>query len=160
MLFLFILLFFYHNNTGDYMKFLFSLLLFFCFCFDIYASDLNFYISKRDIDTLEFIDDSYFTLYDSNNNFIDGWYSNDNHGLSLVSGNYKLAITPVLNGKLADYSNYYDVSVNDNVTELIFYNDKIATPKNLFYNNFFSYVGCVFIFIGLFLILSRKFYYN
>ena len=131
-------------------KVLFLFLLFFSFKVDAMGS---FYISKKDIDSDDFVLDCDFLLYDSDGNVVDSWIQGDEvHVSNIPEGFYKLVERPLVVDTFSDYlSRSYDLSINDDdVFEFVLYNKKVATPRNLENNN--SYVGVLFIFTGIFLI--------
>lgn len=157
MLFLFNYFFLIHNNNGGFMKKILFLFLFLIF-FDVKALGVV-YISKKDIDTNEFISDCDFMLYDSTGNIVDSWVqNNDVHVASIPVGSYKLVERPKVMDSFNDgLSKSYDINIdNDDIFEFILYNNKIATPRNLNYNFHFLY-GFAFLILGLFfIVVSRK----
>jgi len=160
MLFLFILIIFFHNNNGGFMKKIFFLFLFFFFI-DVKAMGVV-YISKKDIDTNEFVSDCDFLLYDSSGNIVDSWVQDDSiHVSNIPVGSYKLIERPFIIDSYSDgLSSSYDISVvDDDIFEFVLYNKKIPTPRNLSFRSNILYSVFFFI-IGLFLIfISRKFNY-
>ena len=140
------------------MKKIFFLILLF-FLVDVNAMGVV-YISKKDIDTNEFISDCDFLLYDSTGNVVDSWIqNNDVHVSSIPVGSYTLVERPKIMDSFNDnLSKTYNINVdNDDIFEFFLYNKKISTPRNLSFN--FSNIFCyVFLFLGFFLIfISRKF---
>ena len=151
---------FIHNNNGDFMKKIIFLFLFLV-SFDVKALGVV-YISKKDLDTNEFISDCDFMLYDSYGNVIDSWIQNDDvHIASIPVGSYKLVERPKVMDSFSDgLSKTYDINIdNDDIFEFVLYNKKIATPRNLRFKVSFFY-GLLFLLFGLILIsISRKFNY-
>lgn len=151
MLFLFNFFYFFHNNNGGFMKKL--ILLFIFFTYNVNALGYV-YVSKKDINTNQFVNDCDFVIYDIDGNIVDSWIQdNSTHISPLEVGNYKL----VERNFMSDYlSREYDFNISDDIVELTLYNKKIETPRNLGINfNYFSYI---FIFIGfLIIIYSCKF---
>lgn len=147
MLFLFNFFCFFHNNNGDVMKKLIFILLF--FVIDVHALS-SVYISKRDIDTNEFVMDCDFILYDSDNNLVDSWIQDNSvHVSNVSSGVYKLVERPFVMGVFnEDLSNVYDLNIVDDSYEFILYNQKIDVPDNLSCR--YSFMGIYFILFGLF----------
>ena len=136
-------------------------LLIFLFSFNIKAMGVV-YISKKDIDTNEFISDCDFKLYDSSGNIIDSWIqNNDVHVSNIPVGSYKLVERPMILDSFSDgLSKSYDINIdNDDIFEFVLYNKKIVTPRNLNFKVNVIYGFCFFL-LGLFLIcISRKFNY-
>lgn len=160
MLFLFILIIFFHNNNGGFMKKIIFLILFF-FLFDVNAMGVV-YISKKDIDTNEFVSDCDFLLYDSSGNIVDSWVQDDSFHISNVPmGSYKLIERPWILDSYSDgMSSSYDIRVNDDdFFEFVLYNKKISTPRNLSFNFNILYGFCFFLFGFFLIIISRKFNY-
>jgi len=159
MLFLFILFFFFHNNNGGFMKKIFLIFLL-VLSFKVNAMG-SFYISKKDIDTNDFISDCDFLLYDSDGNIVDSWIQeNEVHVSNIPGGVYRLVERPKIVNTFSDYlSKSYDLSIrDDDMVEFILYNKKIDTPDNLSIKN--NYYGILFIVSGLFLIfISCKYKY-
>lgn len=129
----------------------------------IYAG--NLYVSKRDIDTKEYINDCDFLLYDENNIVVDAWMAeNDIHKIdNIKNGKYTLEERPKIeNGISRDLSVFHEIEINDNTIEVVLYNSKMETPKNLNYSFKWFSVGCVIIFIGIYIIYIgyRKYYIN
>lgn len=156
--FLFIFLIFLHNNNGGFMKkFFLVFFTFFLFCSNVLGV---LYVSKKDIDTNDFVNDCDFLLYDSSGNIVDEWtQGNGVHVSNISNGIYKLVEKPIILGDL-DINSYesYDLKI-DGVLEVILYNQKIETPRNLNFNNSILY-GFVLLFFGFILIIfSRKFNY-
>lgn len=142
------------------MKKLLFLILFFFFI-DVNAMGVV-YISKKDIDTNEFVSDCDFLLYDSTGNIVDSWVQDDSiHVSNIPVGSYKLIERPFIIDNYSDgMSSSYDISVSDDdIFELVLYNKKIPTPRNLSFSSNILY-SVLFFGIGLFLIfISRKFNY-
>lgn len=139
------------------MKKIFLILLFFCFISNVYSS--NIYISKRDIDTDEYVLDCDFILTDSNGNVIDSWVQdNSDHNLSVNNGLYNLISRPYVMGKYQDSMSYtYKLNV-DKDSSFVIYNREIYTPPNLLYSRNYSF--CIFlVIIGVFIIIYCKFSY-
>ena len=131
-------------------KVLFIFLLFFSFNVDAMGA---FYISKKDIDTDDFVLDCDFLLYDSNGEIVDSWIQgNEVHVSNIPGGFYRLVERPLVVDTFSDYlSKSYDLSIkDDDVFEFVLYNKKISTPRNLSSNN--SYIGLLLVFTGIFLI--------
>ncbi len=150
MLFLFIFLFIFHTNNGDFMKKIFFIFLL-VFSFKVNALGV-FYVSKRDIDTNDFVFDCDFLLYDSAGNIVDSWVQGNNvHVSNVPEGFYKLVERPKIIDTFSDYlSKTYDLSIrDDDLIELVLYNEKIDTPDNLGMKNNY---GFLLILIGSFLI--------
>lgn len=130
------------------MKKVFFLVLFF-YSFNVYSlSDL--YISKKDIDTLEYITDCDFKLLDSSDNVVDSWVCSDNvkYVSNISNGFYKLVSRPLVNDVFSDeLSDEYSFYVKDNVLEMTFYNNKIGVPSNLSLNNY-NYIGIIIVIFG------------
>ena len=132
------------------------------FAFFLFSSNVLgvLYVSKKDIDTDDFINDCDFLLYDSYGNIVDRWSQDNSVHVSNISGGiYKLVEIPsVLDGMDIGSYQSYDLKIDD-VLEVILYNQKIDTPRNL--GASFSFLsGFVILFIGYILIFfSRKFNY-
>lgn len=138
------------------MKKFFIFILFFFFIDVAFASDV--YISKKDIDTGDYVKDCDFLLIDKDGNIIDSWIQDDSYHLSnLENGSYELVSRPYVMGVFNDeMSDYYKFDVTDDVMQFTVYNSKIETPKNLGINNFYV-VGAFLIFIGLIVIFYCKY---
>ena len=146
-----------HNNNGVIMKKIIFILLFFSFVGNIYSS--NIYISKRDIDTDEYVLDCDFILTDNNGNIIDSWIQdNSDHILNINNGLYNLISRPYIMGEYQDSMAFtYKLNV-DKDSSFVIYNKEIYTPPNLSYN--MSYSFCfVFVVIGILVIIYSKFSY-
>jgi len=152
MLFLFIFFNFFHNNNGGFMKKFIFLFLF--FTYSVNAQSV-IYVSKKDINTNQFVSDCDFIIYDNFGNVVDSWIQDDSvHTSFLDLGKYKLVERDFMSNYL---SREYAFDVNDDIVELTLYNKKIETPRNLsiISNNIYCYI---FILIGfLIIICSRKF---
>jgi len=131
-------------------KFLF---LFFLLVMDVNAQG-HIYISKRDIDTNQYVNDCSFILYDNDGNVVDSWIQdNSTHVSNVEFGTYRLFESPTLmeasNDELGQQL-FLNVN-NEDVFEVTLYNQKIETPRNLKYSkNFF--ISVFFIMIGCFII--------
>lgn len=136
------------------MKKIFFLFCFLLFVSDVHASDI--YISKKDIDTGEFVNDCDFLLVDFNNNVIDRWIQDDSyHLISVENGFYKLITRPYIMGVFDDnMSESYILDVYENV-EFNIYNKTIGTPNNLNYS--FNIILPIFFIIVGFIILYKFF---
>ncbi len=138
------------------MKKVFFFFFFFFFLTGVDAS--NVYISKKDIDTGEFVNDCDFLLVDFNNNIIDRWVQDDNyHALSLDNGYYRIITRPYIMGAFSDdmsESHFLNVTGDVNVS---FYNSKIDTPDNLSVN-FNKVFSLIFIIGGFLIIFLYKFF--
>ena len=142
------------------MKKIFFLFLFFFFI-DVNAMGVV-YISKKDIDTNEFVSDCDFLLYDSTGNIVDRWVQDDSiHVSNIPVGSYKLIERPWILDSYSDgMSSSYDISVSDDdIFEFVLYNKKIDTPKNLSFNFNILYSIYFFIFGFFLIVISRKFNY-
>lgn len=124
----------------------------------------NLYISKRDIDTQDYVSDCDFLLYDENNVIVDAWIANnETHEIKDVKdGIYKLVERPKTNESFSnELSVFHEIDVKNESLSITLYNNKIETPRNLGieYNTFF--IGCSIIFLGIafIYIAYRKFYY-
>ena len=144
------------------MKKLFFILMFFMFFESVSANSL--YVSKKDIDTEDYVSDCDFLLYDENNVVVDAWIAEDNtHEVSNIkNGSYTLVERPKIDSAFRnELSVFHDIDINDNSLQVVLYNRKIDTPRNLGvdFNDFM--IGCSFIFLGIFFLYvgCRKFYY-
>ena len=153
MLFLFKLNKIKHNNNGGFMKKIIVLIIFLTNINNIYAQ--NLYVSKRDIDTQDYVQDCDFLLYDENNTIVDAWIQNDDtHVINNIEvGKYKLVERPKIDNTFSnELSVFHDIDITDNSLEVVLYNNKIETPRNLGVNiNEFT-TGCAIIFLGIALI--------
>ena len=146
---MFIFFNFFHNNNGGFMKKLLFLLLF--LTYDVSALGYV-YVSKKDIDTNQFVNDCDFVIYDMNGNVVDSWVQDNSiHIASLDVGDYKL----VERNSMSDFFREYDFNISDGIVEFTLYNQKIETPKNLGVNVNYSYF---LIIIGFLIIFSCKIY--
>ena len=111
----------------------------------------NLYISKKDVDTKEYINDCDFLLYDENNKIIDTWISNNTHKIeNIKNGKYILEERPKIETKKnRELSVFHEIDINDNTIEVVLYNSKIQTPNNLNYSFKWFNIGYVIIFIGI-----------
>lgn len=144
------------------MKFLVLIFFYFSSFYNVNALDYtDLYISKRDIDTKDFVNDCMFSLYDSNDNVVSSWVSSDStyNISSIPKGIYKLVSIPFLNNSY-DYNlrqEYILDLTNDDVLEITIYNNKIETSRKLGVNEYsYKYIGFVFIVLGIVIIV--KFY--
>lgn len=146
----------------NYMrKFLLFLLL---FLFNFNASALDLYVSKRDIDSYSYITDCDFSLYDQDNVLVDSWVATENtHFIpNISSGSYVLVERPIVDDSFDEnLSVFHEFDVSDSSLSVVLYNKKIDTPRNLGYNYSSFFIGCSFMFFGVFLLYIgfRKFYY-
>lgn len=146
-----------HNNNGVIMRKIIFILLFFSFISNVYSSSI--YISKRDIDTDEYVLDCDFILTDSSGNVIDSWIQDDSdHSLDINDGLYNLISRPYIMGEYQDSMAYtYKIKV-DKDSSFVIYNKEIYTPPNLV--NYNNYSFCfVLIVIGILVIIYSKFSY-
>lgn len=112
------------------------------------------YVSKKDIDTNQFVNDCDFVIYDMNGNVVDSWVQDNSiHISSLDIGNYKL----VERNSMSNFFREYDFNISDDIVEFTLYNQKIETPKNLGVSINYSYF---LIIIGFLIIFSCKIYCN
>lgn len=155
---MFNLVYFSHNNNGDVMKKIVFLISFLFFIDFVGASDI--YISKKDIDTGEYVLDCDFLLVDDAGNVIDSWIQDDSYHISSVeSGSYKLVSRPYIMGVFNDdMSDSYKLDVGDSVVNFTIYNKKVVTPKNLSVS--YNYIICGVFFIvfgGIFILFYSKY---
>ena len=129
--------------------------------FDVSAKG-TIYVSKKDIDTSEYVQDCNFVLYDESGKIIDSWSQDDSmHVLNVDFGSYKLVenllVMDVFNTGLSQ--EYFFNINNDDILELTLYNSKIETPRNLGFRvtNIYGFllilIGCIIVYF------SRKFYF-
>ena len=139
------------------MKKIFCIFLFMLFISSVNAQSIV-YVSKKDINTNQFVNDCDFILYDNSGSIIDSWVQDNSVHVSFVeSGIYKLIERDFSNDYL---SREYNLNVTDDIVELTLYNKKIDTPRNLRCENNKIYC-CFFLLLGCFFIIySRKFYNN
>ena len=135
------------------MKKIILILTFFLITCNVYASDFtSLYISKKDINTQEFITDCDFLLYDSDNNIVDAWIAGYNvHEINgIKKGIYKLVERPLIGNSFNDeLSVFHEIDIDsDDITEIVLYNNKIDTPRNLSFNTYYAAVGITIFFIG------------
>ena len=135
------------------MKKIFFIVLF------IYISNVealgSIHISKRDINTNDFINDCDFLLYDNNGDVVDSWIPNSSIHISNVpNGVYKLVERPKVMSDYSDYlSQIYMLNVKDEeVLELNLYNDIVDAPVDLKYMNF-NMIGFFVFLIGIFIVI-------
>lgn len=142
------------------MKKFFLIILFFI-SFDVKALG-SIYISKRDINTNDYVYDCDFLLYDELGNVVDSWVQDNSiHVSNVPVGTYRLVERPIVINSFSDEMNrIYQLNIDDDdILELVLYNKKIETPRNLGYNNYFLY-GTTIIILGFIIIFfSRKFNY-
>lgn len=140
------------------MKKILLIFLLFIFIDVVYASDV--YISKKDIDTGDYVLDCDFLLIDENGNVVDSWIqSSSAHVSSLANGSYELISRPFIMGAFNDeMSTYYKLDVNDDILQFTIYNSKIETPKNLGSNNYFV-ISFLLILFGLVVVFCCKYSY-
>ena len=154
MLFLFIFNIIIHNNKGDKMKRIILLIL--IFIDNVYALG-NVYISKKDVNTNQYLTDCDFSIYDANGHIVDSWIPNGGlHISTLNSGEYSLVERPFVMGVYHDdLSKVYKLDVKeDSFYEFTIYNNKIDVPDNLSASDYkfgylFLIIGCFFLLFGL-----------
>ena len=152
--------FYYHNNNGETMK---KLIIILSLILIDNVSASNLYVSKRDIYTKDYINDCDFLLYDENKVVVDAWIQDNNtHEVTdIKNGTYILEERPKIElGNRDNLSVFHEIDINNNSIELVLYNSKIETPRNLDYNlNLFT-IGCFIIFFGILIIYIgyRKYY--
>lgn len=130
----------------------------FLFLFEVEAGEFtDLYVSKKDINTQEYINDCDFLLYDSNNNVIATWVASDEtYRISNIKkGVYKLVERPLIESSFNDYlSKVYTIDINsDEAMEVTLFNKKVETPRNLGIDNTYLLYGCLFIVLGFFIII-------
>lgn len=138
------------------MKMFIFVICFFSFFINISArASSDIYISKRDINTMDIIEGSEFSLYDSNNNIVASWNSSAGvyHLTNIKEGTYNLIERPsvvTMSDNKLDKVYKLDI-ISNNVMEITLYDELINTPDNLKYNkNFF--IGYIFILLGIYII--------
>lgn len=138
------------------MKKILFFLMFFFMIDIVYATDV--YISKKDIDTGDYVMDCDFILIDELGNIVDSWIQNDSYHVSnLENGSYELVSRPFIMGAFNDdMSNSYKLDVTNDVMHFTIYNSKIDTPDNLGISNF-NYVGIFLIFLGFVILFYGKY---
>ncbi len=141
------------------MKKIFIIFCFFIFISSVYSS--NLYVSKKDIETGDYIYDCDFQLYDVNNNMIDSWIQNSSYHVSNVdNGLYKLVSRPFVSGVFNDsMSDSYILDIKNDNLKITIYDKVVSVPPNLHSNNRWILVGCLFIFIGVSIIYYCKYYF-
>ena len=141
------------------MKKIIFIVMVFLYSFNVSAGDI--YISKRDIDTDQYVSDCDFLLYDQYGNVVDRWVQdNTTHVSNVPLGFYRLIERPYIDNVFVDsMSKSYDFNLDsDDIFELTIYNAKMETPRNLHYKR--GYVIPVLLIIsGVVLIFNRKFHY-
>ena len=140
------------------MKKIIFLFIIFLYCFNVSAGSI--YISKRDIDTDQYVNDCDFLLYDEYGNVVDSWVQDDSTHISSVPvGSYRLIERPfIIDGFIDSLSQSYELNIDsDDILELTIYNTKIETPRNLSFNK--NYIYAFFLmFLGFVMLLyNRKF---
>lgn len=141
----------------NYMNKIIFLLISFFLIHGVKASDYTeLFISKKDINTQEYVTDCDFLLYDLDNNIIDSWISyNGTHRILLKKGNYTLVERPLLENVFSsDLGKVYKLDINsDEAMEITLYNNKIETPRNLGFNNNLYLLGSLFVVLGFIIIM-------
>ena len=141
----------------NYMNKIIFLLISFFLIHGVKASDYTeLFISKKDINTQEYVTDCDFLLYDLDNNIIDSWIShNGTHRILLKKGNYTLVERPLLENVFSsDLGKVYKLDINsDEAMEITLYNNKIETPRNLGFNNNLYLFGSLFVVLGFIIIV-------
>ena len=132
------------------MKKIFVLFLLFLFIDHVSAGEI--YVSKRDIDTGEYMHDCDFFILNSSGEIVDSWIQGDSYHVSnLESGSYELVSRPLIMGVFNDDMGVsYKLNVGDNILKFTIYNQKIDIPNNLGIDNYYFIFGFLFIFLGLF----------
>ena len=141
------------------MKKIFLILCFFLFIDGVSAGDL--YISKKDIDTGEFVYDCDFLLYDEDDNIIDNWIQGDSYHVTKVdNGLYRLVSRPFVSGVFNEsMAESYVLNVNSGRLQVTIYDRFISIPPNLGFNNRYLLYGFIFVFIGVCTIFYCKYYF-
>lgn len=139
------------------MKKIILCLFLFLFIFKVEASNYtDLYVSKKDVNTQDYMTDCDFLLYDSDDNIVAAWVASDStyHISNIKKGTYKLIERPLIESSFNDYlSKIYMININsDEAMEITLYNKKIETPRNLGSNNCLLY-GFLFICLGFLIII-------
>lgn len=141
------------------MKKIIFIVMVFLYSFNVSAGDI--YISKRDIDTDQYVSDCDFLLYDQYGNVVDRWVQdNTTHVSNVPLGFYRLIERPYIDNVFVDsMSKSYDFNLDsDDIFEITIYNAKMETPRNLHYKRGFVF-PVLLIISGVVLIFNRKFHY-
>ena len=129
------------------MRKFFVIFLFFIFIDGVRAGKLI--VSKRNIDTGNFVSDCDFLIYNDSGNIVDSWVQgNSSHFSDLENGTYELVSRPYVMGAFNDdFKSSYMLNVSDNLLKLTIYNQEIDVPDNLGRNSNFIF-GFLFIIFG------------